>query len=108
MPDRRTIESVVALVCRAPSPHNTQPWRWVAATSRLHLFSDPDRLLPATDAYGRQMVISSGTALNHLHYGFASKHWRLTVDRPPDPADDHLLSTISFLREPESRPSIAG
>ncbi|TQC48037.1 hypothetical protein EEB14_17265 [Rhodococcus sp. WS4] len=101
MPDRRTIESAVSLACRAPSLHNSQPWRWVATTSRLHLHSDPDRLLPATDAYGRQMVISCGTALNHLHYAFAAKHWRLTIDRMPDPADGHLLSTISFLREPE-------
>ncbi len=53
LPDTATIETAVALACRAPSLHNSQPWRWVLDGSALHLHSDPDRLLPATDAFGR-------------------------------------------------------
>ncbi len=66
MPDRRTLESAVASACRAPSLHNSQPWRWVLGTTELRLFSDPDRILPATDPSGRQMVLSCGAVLHHL------------------------------------------
>lgn len=66
MPDRRTLESAVALACRAPSLHNSQPWRWILDAETLKLFSDNDRMLPATDPLGRQMVLSCGAALYHL------------------------------------------
>ena len=81
MPDRTSLESAVALACRAPSLHNSQPWRWVVGRFGLSLFSDPDRLLPATDDFGRQMVISCGAALNHLEVAFAAQGWDIEIDR---------------------------
>ncbi|MFZ2172979.1 MAG: hypothetical protein WAW17_02880 [Rhodococcus sp. (in: high G+C Gram-positive bacteria)] len=99
-PDRRTIEAAVALACRAPSLHNTQPWRWVVGPSHLQLYSDPERLLPATDASGRQMVLSCGAALDHLRVAFASTAWQPIVHRLPNPLDHQLLSSIEFIRGP--------
>ena len=40
-PDSRVIRDAVALACRAPSLHNTQPWRWVAKGASLQLWADP-------------------------------------------------------------------
>ncbi|MDT2007580.1 hypothetical protein FXW78_29770 [Rhodococcus opacus] len=90
----------MALACRAPSLHNSQPWRWLMGESGLQLFSDPDRLLPATDAFGRQMVISCGAALNHLEYAFESKLWCPVIDRLPRSSDRELLATIGFSQAP--------
>ncbi|QQZ17052.1 MULTISPECIES: Acg family FMN-binding oxidoreductase [Rhodococcus] len=99
VPDRRTVESAVALACRAPSLHNSQPWRWVMGTN-LRLYSDPDRLLPATDGFGRQMVISCGAALNHLEYAFTANRWRPVIERLPRSSDRQLLSTVGFVPAP--------
>jgi hypothetical protein len=56
---------VVAAAALAPSIHNTQPWRWVAASGGLDLYADPTRQLLVADPAGRQMLVSCGAALLH-------------------------------------------
>lgn len=52
------IESAGQLACRAPSLHNSQPWRWVAEHAAVHLFLDSSSILHSTDRSGRQALIS--------------------------------------------------
>ncbi len=101
LPDEATIESAVALACRAPSLHNSQPWRWVLDGNALHLYSDPDRLLPATDAFGRQLILSCGAALDHLVVAFAGVGWTTDVERMPHRDNPFHLATVSFSRVAE-------
>ncbi|HET9566707.1 MAG TPA: hypothetical protein VFP27_19885 [Mycobacterium sp.] len=54
VPERKVILDAVTLACRAPSLHNSQPWRWVADGAVLHLFADRARLVQATDSSGRK------------------------------------------------------
>jgi nitroreductase len=54
---------VVEAATRAPSIHNTQPWRFTAAPDRLEILLDPDRELPTLDPTRRQQVISCGVAV---------------------------------------------
>ncbi|RMI33714.1 Acg family FMN-binding oxidoreductase [Nocardia stercoris] len=90
-PDRRTLWSVFRAATRAPSVHNTQPWRWVADGVRLDLFSDLDRLLPGTDPRGRQQMISCGAILHHVITASVAHGWAVATERFPDPGDpDHL------------------
>lgn len=49
---------------RAPSKHNTQPWRFVLDGTSLELWGDPARLLPETDPHRRELVISCGAAVH--------------------------------------------
>ncbi len=89
----RIIEEAVHLACRAPSYHNSQPWRWVVTADGVQLFVDTDRLV-ATDTGGRQAVISCGAALDHFVVAAATAGLRSDVQRYPDP-DDHLhLATV--------------
>ncbi|HYB80648.1 MAG TPA: NAD(P)H nitroreductase, partial [Mycobacterium sp.] len=60
------LKKAVLLACRAPSVHNSQPWRWVAEDGVLHLFVDRHRALPATDYSGREVILSCGAVLDHL------------------------------------------
>ena len=53
-PDAGTIRTVLALASRAPSVHNTQPWRWLVGSESLHLYSDVE---PATAQHGSRMVV---------------------------------------------------
>jgi hypothetical protein len=54
---------VVAAATRAPSIHNTQPWRFAATADRIDVFLDRDRALPVLDPTGRQQIISCCSAI---------------------------------------------
>ena len=60
------IERAVALACRAPSVHNSQPWRWVLEGADLRLFAATSRTVPFTDISGREAMMSCGAVLDHL------------------------------------------
>lgn len=85
----------VALACRAPSYHNSQPWHWIADRDGLHLFLDPNRLVQ-TDLFERQALISCGALLDHLRVAMAAVGWRAHVDRFPDSKNSEHLASISF------------
>ncbi|HWO62107.1 MAG TPA: nitroreductase family protein [Umezawaea sp.] len=95
-PDDNTVRSVIGLAGRAPSIHNSQPWRWVAGDNSLHLFADRSRHLRATDPEGRDLLMSCGAALHHLRVGFAAAGWDTTVHRLPDPAHPDHLAAVEF------------
>jgi nitroreductase len=91
--DKSTIRGAVALANRAPSVHNTQPWRWLLGDRTLHLYADLQRWLPATDPDGRDLVISCGAALHHARVALATAGIPTRVHRMPNPDEaDHLAS----------------
>jgi hypothetical protein len=89
------LERAVALACRAPSYHNSQPWLWVADRDGLHLHLDPSRVV-ATDLTKRQALISCGVALDHLRVAMAAAGWEANIDRYPDANNLDQLASISF------------
>ncbi len=94
--DPQTVRSALALACRAPSVHNSQPWRWRVGDTSVHLYADLRRWLPATDAEGRDLVVSCGAALHHARVALAAAGLRSTVVRLPNPDDepDHLAAIV--------------
>jgi len=91
------IADAVHLACRAPSFHNSQPWRFVAEGGGvLHLFLDRDRLV-STDSSGRQALIGCGAVLDHLRVATAAAGWVANVDYYPNPNDQAHLASIDFL-----------
>lgn len=98
-PDRQTLRSAVALAVRAPSVHNTQPWRWEIGEHSVHLYADWTRQVPATDPDGRDLVISCGAALHHLRVALGAEGWASRVHRVPNPARrDHLAAVEPYAR----------
>ena len=95
-PDSDVIRNVVGLACRAPSLHNSQPWRWIADGPTLHLFADAGRLMSAADPLGREITLSCGAALDHLSVAMSAASWNTTVTRFPDPHKPFHLATIDF------------
>jgi nitroreductase len=93
-PERSDVERAVSFGVRAPSIHNTQPWRWVYRPGVLELYADRSRQLPALDPDGRSLVLSCGAALELARLGFAAAGWETEVDRVPDRHRPDLLARI--------------
>ena len=79
---------------RAPSVHNTQPWRWRVGDQSLNLYVDPSFLLPHTDPDSRDLIISCGIALNHCTIALAAWGWQCKIHAFPNPADPFHLAAI--------------
>ncbi|WP_433663209.1 Acg family FMN-binding oxidoreductase [Nocardia sp. CA-128927] len=95
-PDLPTVRAALTVACRAPSVHNTQPWRWVFDGTWLFLYRDTDLRLPAADPQDRQLTISCGAALDHARQAFVSMGWFTYVTRIPDPRRPELLAVFEF------------
>jgi nitroreductase len=93
-PDRDTVLAAIGLANRAPSVHNTQPWRWLVDDASVHLVADRTRRVPATDPDGRDLLLSCGAALHHLRVAFAGLGWDAVVRYYPNEHDPDHLATV--------------
>ncbi|CDO09157.1 NAD(P)H nitroreductase [Mycolicibacterium cosmeticum] len=89
------VEDAVHLACRAPSYHNSQPWRWVIRSGTVSLFIDPDHLV-ASDAGGRQALISCGAALDHFRVAIAAAGYATHIALYPDAEDRYRVADIGL------------
>ncbi len=94
--DSGTVHAALELAGRAPSVHNTQPWRWQLGSAAIHLYADCARWLPATDPDARDLLMSCGAWLHHLRMALAASNIGVTVDRLPDPDDPDLLAVVAL------------
>lgn len=106
-PDTQTIRAGLEIACRAPSVHNTQPWRWSVSEHEVHLFADRARRLPVIDPDGREMLISCGAALHHARIAFRALGWSPVVQRMPSPGNPDHLATIELHRLTRVDPRLA-
>ncbi|OLL20895.1 MULTISPECIES: Acg family FMN-binding oxidoreductase [unclassified Rhodococcus (in: high G+C Gram-positive bacteria)] len=97
-PDTAAIRDAVESACRAPSLHNSQPWRWEWTGERLELYAVAERMLGHTDPSGRQLVLGCGAALHHARVALSAASWIPTVTRLPDPSRPDLLAVLDFDR----------
>jgi hypothetical protein len=89
---------LVATAGRAPSVHNTQPWRFRVRETGLDVYADRGRRLRAIDPDGREMLISCGAAVSGLRLGIRQLGYRATVELLPDPGHPSLLARVRLGR----------
>lgn len=102
------IRTAVKAATRAPSSHNTQPWRFEIAGSRIRLFADRTRRLPANDPDDRELTISCGCALFNLRSSLAQAGHGPRVEEIPDPGSPDLLAEVQALDGAQPDPRLAG
>ncbi|UKD57469.1 NAD(P)H nitroreductase [Amycolatopsis sp. FU40] len=107
LPDDYTVTTAVGMAVRAPSVHNSQPWRFAVGHRSLHLYADPSRQLTQTDPDGRDLMISCGAALHHARIAFAALGWRTEVRRLPNPAEPGHLASIELHRHEPTLDEVA-
>ncbi len=80
----------------AANPHNTQPWRFVAAPTSIELWRDAERSLGAMDPLGREQVIALGCALENLAIAAPGFGRTATIETLPDPDAPLLVARIGL------------
>ena len=82
--DIAVISKAVELACRAPSLHNSQPWRWTASGTAVDLHADAHRVVRSHDSSGREALISCGVVLDHFRTAMVRRleHHRRAVSQP--------------------------
>lgn len=76
----------------APNPHNLQPWQVsLDGEDALTLYHDPERRLPATDPFDRQITIGCGAFLELLSIAAAEDGYRTEITAFPDGSDLQAL-----------------
>lgn len=105
--DADTVHTALALANRAPSVHNSQPWRWETGVQSVHLYVDRSRHLPHTDPDGRDLLISCGAALHHCVVAFAALGLSAKVHRLPNPAEPDHVASIELNRHAADDSEIA-
>jgi nitroreductase len=86
---------LIATAARAPSVHNTQPWRFKVSQDAIELYADPRRKL-RVDQAGREMLMSCGAALFGLRLAVRSLGYLPVVELFPDPARLRLLARVAL------------
>ncbi|MEV5646646.1 hypothetical protein AB0L57_00210 [Nocardia sp. NPDC052254] len=94
----------VDMAVRAPSVHNTQPWRWALREDRIHLHADRTRHLAVTDPLQRALLMSCGAALHHMRVALGMLGWSAQVTYLPDGTDPGHLAVLELMpRRPSQR-----
>ena len=100
LPDRAVLEAVLDLAARAPSPRNSQPWRWQVDDAGLHLHADWSRAVADSGAGRRDVLISCGAVLDHCAVALAAEGWRPHVRRFPMPDDPGHIALFDVIEHP--------
>jgi nitroreductase len=101
MPDTHTLgldadqlRATLTTACRAPSLHNSQPWRFRVGPDVIELWADPERGLPAADPDGREQRMACGAVLLTLRLALRGLGVRPTVTVLPDRARPDLMAEV--------------
>lgn len=96
-PPSPTLQRILERACRAPSVHNSQPWRWRVDGPAISLLADPARRLMRIDPEGRDLLLSCGAALHHLRVAARAEGYASRVRREPFGAGDDALAVVDLV-----------
>lgn len=94
----------------APNPHNRQPWLAdLSVPDEIALYCDPDRRLPFTDPYDRQITIGLGCFLELLAQAAAQKGLRADIalfpaGEPEPRLDARPVAVVRLVRDEAVQP----
>jgi len=90
------VEHLALMATRAPSIHNTQPWRLVVVGDAIEVRADRSRQLAVIDPVGRQLLMSCGALVHHLVVAARALGMKERVELVPDAADPDLVARVSL------------
>ncbi|WP_290062370.1 Acg family FMN-binding oxidoreductase [Amycolatopsis solani] len=87
-------DQALASAVRAPSPHNTQPWRFAVRPDTVEVWLDRERVLAVADPAGREARLACGAAAFNLQICLRANGFATLVRMLPDPAEPALAVTV--------------
>ncbi|MCO1653819.1 nitroreductase [Pseudonocardia humida] len=96
---------VLAAAGRAPSPGNSQPWRFRVEPGAITLLADRGRRMPATDPDDRELRLACGAALYTLRLALHGHGVRPLVTVLPDRGRPDVIAVV---RHGGHRPATPG
>ncbi|HKS46905.1 MAG TPA: nitroreductase, partial [Amycolatopsis sp.] len=81
---------------RAPSPHNSQPWRFEVTGERIDVFLDTGRVLDVADRDAREARLSCGAAILNMRVALLAAGRTAVVHLLPDRANGEHLATVGI------------
>lgn len=90
----RLLRRAAIRATRAPSVHNTQPWRFVLRDGGLDVTADWTRRLTVLDPRGRQLLMSCGCAVFNARVALAAAQLGVTVERFGDSRRPDVVARI--------------
>jgi len=88
------IDQAIAAAVRAPSPFNTQPWRFIVDGAQVDVLLDRDRVLTVADPDAREARLSCGAAVFNLYLALRDNGHSARVTLLPDRARPDLLARV--------------
>ena len=79
------VTAALEVAVRAPSIHNTQPWRWRLDPDGLDVLADRERQLRVADPDGHSMLLSCGAALYLTELGLRATGLEIETSCCPIP-----------------------
>ena len=90
----------------APNSHNLQSWQVdISPADGMLLYADPTRLLPQTDPFGRQILVTLGGFLELLDIAASAEGYRTDIALfpegvfPADRLDARPVASVKFARD---------
>lgn len=102
------IRDLIGFAARAPSGHNTQPWKFRIGRDSVDVVADRTRALPVVDPFDRELTISCGAAIAFLEVAARERSLECqTVDHPEQGKVDHLAQVAFEKGRPASERDMA-
>lgn len=102
------VETLLLTAGRAPSLHNSQPWRFALTAAAIELYAERERALSVIDPTGREMRIACGAALFNLRLALLDHGIRPLVTILPDGRCPDLVAAIRHGGRKELTPELHG
>jgi nitroreductase len=97
LPWLSTVELLVRYAIKAPSAHNSQPWRFeVCGPSSVRVYADRSRQLPIGDADGRELVMSCGAAIENFVVAARAFGFDTSIAPLPDVGEPDCLAAMTL------------
>lgn len=87
-------DQALASAVRAPSPHNTQPWRFAVGGDVIEVWLDRERVLTVADPHAREARLACGAAAFNLQICLRANGLAAVVRILPDPAEPDLVAVL--------------
>ncbi len=96
------LEELVTYAIKAPSGHNTQPWKFYVYDAAIEVFPDFRKTLPVVDSEHRELYISLGCAVENLCIAAREKGFQpgTTIRKK----NDSLYSIYITLEKAQTQP----